>query len=64
MSVSITWRYRDLAIATVGSAVILFWWDGQCATDIPAWIQDHITNAENFISQATTNYHEYNEDTH
>jgi hypothetical protein len=37
---------------------------GQTEKNIPAWIQDHITNAENFISQATTNYHEYNEDTH
>ena len=27
--------------------------------DIPAWIQDHITNAENYIVQAAKNYHEY-----
>jgi len=27
--------------------------------NIPAWIQDHITNAGNFISQAANNYHEY-----
>lgn len=27
--------------------------------DIPAWIQDHITNAANFIGQAAENYHEY-----
>jgi hypothetical protein len=27
--------------------------------NIPAWIQDHITNAGNFISQAASNYHEY-----
>jgi hypothetical protein len=27
--------------------------------NIPAWIQDHITNAQNFISQANTNYHDY-----
>jgi hypothetical protein len=39
MSVSITWRYRDLATATVASAVLLFWWAGQSAQDIPAWIQ-------------------------
>jgi hypothetical protein len=32
---------------------------GQNEKDIPAWIQDHITNAENFISQASSNYHEY-----
>ena len=30
--------------------------------DIPAWIQDHITNAENFITQASQNYHEYSDD--
>lgn len=27
--------------------------------DIPAWIQDHITNAENYILQAAKNFHEY-----
>lgn len=27
--------------------------------DIPAWIQDHITNAENYIVQAAKNFHEY-----
>jgi hypothetical protein len=32
---------------------------GETEKDIPAWIQDHITNAENFISQAASNYHEY-----
>ena len=25
--------------------------------DIPGWIQDHITNAENYISQANKGYH-------
>ncbi len=34
---------------------------GQNEKDIPAWIQDHITNAENYINQASKNYHEYNE---
>ena len=34
---------------------------GDNEKDIPAWIQDHITNAENFINQASKNYHEYNE---
>lgn len=33
---------------------------GQEEKDIPAWIQNHITNAENFISQAANNYHELN----
>lgn len=32
---------------------------GNDEKDIPAWIQDHITNAANFISQAAENYHEY-----
>ena len=32
---------------------------GESEKDIPAWIQDHITNAENYISQAASNYHEY-----
>lgn len=32
---------------------------GDNEKDIPAWIQDHITNAANFISQAAENYHEY-----
>jgi hypothetical protein len=29
--------------------------------DLPAWIQDHITNAENYIDQANTGYHEYSQ---
>lgn len=33
---------------------------GETEKDIPAWIQDHITNAANFISQAANNYHEHN----
>lgn len=32
---------------------------GQSEKNIPAWIQDHITNAENYIDQANTSYHEY-----
>jgi hypothetical protein len=32
---------------------------GDQEKDIPAWIQDHITNAANFITQASENYHEY-----
>lgn len=34
---------------------------GETEKDIPAWIQDHITNSENYISQAASNYHEYKE---
>jgi transcription initiation factor IIF auxiliary subunit len=32
---------------------------GEDEKQIPAWIQDHIAKAENLISQASTNYHEY-----
>ena len=32
---------------------------GEQEKDVPAWIQDHISQAQNFISQAATNYHEY-----
>lgn len=32
---------------------------GENEKEIPAWIQDHISKAENYISQATNNYHEY-----
>ena len=37
---------------------------GNDEKDIPAWIQDHITNAENFINQASKNYHEYSNGEH
>jgi len=33
---------------------------GEMEKDIPAWIQDHITNAANYIAQAANNYHEHN----
>lgn len=32
---------------------------GKDEKDVPAWIQDHISQAQNFISQANVNYHEY-----
>ena len=35
---------------------------GEGEKDIPAWIQDHITNAENYIDQANTGYHEYGQE--
>lgn len=34
---------------------------GEEEKDIPAWIQDHITNAANYIQQASENYHEYSQ---
>lgn len=35
---------------------------GDQERDIPAWIQDHITNAENYIIQAAKNFHEYGQE--
>jgi hypothetical protein len=32
---------------------------GDSEKDIPAWIQDHISNAENYITQASSGYYEY-----
>lgn len=32
---------------------------GDQEINIPAWIQDHITNSENYIDQASQGYHEY-----
>lgn len=32
---------------------------GDDEIDIPAWVQDHITNADNYISQANDGYYEY-----
>lgn len=31
---------------------------GYVEKEIPAWIQDHISQSQNFINQANTNYHE------
>jgi hypothetical protein len=35
---------------------------GDQERDIPAWIQDHITNAENYIIQAAKNFHDYGDE--
>ena len=32
---------------------------GENEKDVPAWIQDHISNAENYITQASSGYYEY-----
>ncbi len=32
---------------------------GMVEKDIPGWIQDHITNSENYIEQANSGYHEF-----
>jgi len=34
---------------------------GEVEKDIPGWIQDHITNSENYIEQANGGYHELGE---
>lgn len=34
---------------------------GNMERDIPGWIQDHITNAENYIDQAAQGFHELSE---
>jgi GTPase involved in cell partitioning and DNA repair len=35
---------------------------GMMERDIPGWIQDHITNAENYIDQAAQGFHELDND--
>lgn len=35
---------------------------GNQEKNIPAWIQDHIAKAEDMITQAAQNYHEYEEE--
>jgi len=34
---------------------------GEGEKDIPAWIQDHLSNAANYIQQASNGYYEYKE---
>ena len=34
---------------------------GNMERNIPGWIQDHITNAENYIDQAAQGFHELND---
>ena len=44
----------------VKSAVELHTKLGNMERNIPGWIQDHITNAENYIDQAAQGFHELN----
>lgn len=44
----------------IKSAVELHKKLGGMERDIPGWIQDHITNAENYIDQAAQGFHELN----
>ena len=32
---------------------------GDDEIDLPAWIQDHISKSESYITQANNNYHDY-----
>ncbi len=34
---------------------------GEMEKNVPGWIQDHITNSENYIEQANSGYHELSE---
>ena len=45
----------------VKSAVELHRKLGNMERNIPGWIQDHITNAENYIDQAAQGFHELND---
>ena len=44
----------------IKSAVELHKKLGNMERNIPGWIQDHITNAENYIDQAAQGFHELN----
>jgi hypothetical protein len=44
--------------AIISSASLLMSKLGNNERNIPAWIQDHITNAENYIEQAAQGFHE------
>jgi hypothetical protein len=45
----------------ISSATQLMGKLGNMERDIPGWIQDHITNAENYIDQAAQGFHELND---
>jgi hypothetical protein len=45
----------------ISSASMLMNKIGSEERDIPGWIQDHITNAENYIDQAAQGFHELND---
>ena len=57
---------HEVAMATaslksiIKSSVTLLNKLGNMERDIPGWIQDHITNAENYIDQAAQGFHELN----
>jgi hypothetical protein len=45
----------------ISSASMLMNKLGNTERNIPGWIQDHITNAENYIDQAAQGFHELND---
>jgi len=53
---------RSSVKSIIKSAVELYKKLGNEERNIPGWIQDHITNAENYIDQAAQGFHELNEE--
>lgn len=49
---------QDSLDSIIRSAMMLKSQMGDQEVDLPAWIQDHITNSENYIYQAAKGYHE------
>ena len=49
---------QDSLDSIIRAAMMLKAQMGDNEVDLPAWIQDHITNSENYINQAAKGYHE------
>ena len=49
---------QDSLDSIIRAAMMLKSQMGDNEVDLPAWIQDHITNSENYINQAAKGYHE------
>ena len=49
---------QDSLDSIIRAAMMLKTQMGDQETNLPAWIQDHITNSENYINQAAKGYHE------
>jgi len=49
---------QDSLDSIIRAAMMLKAEMGDNEVDLPAWIQDHITNSENYINQAAKGYHE------
>lgn len=51
---------QDSLDSIIRAAMMLKSQMGDQEVDLPAWIQDHISNSENYIDQASQGYHEIN----